>query len=152
MKPKIIDFVGPGQTSRIPKEEIPPEDRLEEPVTFYAPFHKYFMVRLDQPLPPKQTKAKTKNRVFEKLLRKELELVGRDSEMPYQDKLAVTVTVCGPESYVQHVDLDNMVKAVLDCLNGIFFIDDRQVFELQASKHVRADSSVSVGILRLELV
>lgn len=31
-------------------------------------------------------------------------------------------------------DLDNHVKAVLDALNGICFIDDRQVTEIHAQK------------------
>jgi hypothetical protein len=36
MKPRMLDFLREGQTSSIPTEEIPEEDRLEAPATFYS--------------------------------------------------------------------------------------------------------------------
>ena len=33
-----------------------------------------------------------------------------------------------------NADIDNYIKAILDSLNGVYFIDDRQVVEIFASK------------------
>ncbi|WP_027702830.1 RusA family crossover junction endodeoxyribonuclease [Metaclostridioides mangenotii] len=43
-------------------------------------------------------------------------------------------------------DIDNMVKAVLDGLNGKAYKDDRYVCELHASKHYSNEPSIEVII------
>lgn len=37
-------------------------------------------------------------------------------------------------------DVDNCAKAVLDALNGVCYLDDRQVIDLHISKHYTAES------------
>lgn len=41
-------------------------------------------------------------------------------------------------------DIDNLVKTVLDALNGVCWVDDHQVMEISASKHVESDEPLSV--------
>lgn len=43
-------------------------------------------------------------------------------------------------------DLDNMVKAVLDALNGVAFDDDSKIWFIKASKEYAEEPSVWVGI------
>ena len=43
-------------------------------------------------------------------------------------------------------DLDNMVKSVLDALNGIAFVDDSKVWCINACKEYAEEPSVWVGI------
>lgn len=40
----------------------------------------------------------------------------------------------GYESHIKKPDIDNLVKAVLDALNGVAFDDDNQICELHAHK------------------
>lgn len=50
-------------------------------------------------------------------------------------------------------DLDNLVKAVLDALNGVLYVDDAQIVIITAEKHRAADGegpSTSVRIDRVE--
>lgn len=52
-------------------------------------------------------------------------------------------------------DLDNLVKAVLDALNGVLWLDDAQVVLLSAAKHRAADGegpSTSVRVQPVEEV
>ena len=45
-------------------------------------------------------------------------------------------------------DVDNMVKAIADALNGVAYVDDRQVTREHAGKVLRADvDRVSVAVL-----
>lgn len=43
-------------------------------------------------------------------------------------------------------DIDNIAKIILDALNGIAWIDDKQVYALEISKIWGAEESVLVGI------
>lgn len=47
-------------------------------------------------------------------------------------------------------DTDNVVKAVLDALNGIAYADDKNVVELYAVKKYSTESSVVVRLYELE--
>jgi Holliday junction resolvase RusA-like endonuclease len=55
-----------------------------------------------------------------------------------------------PISCTTRPDLDNYVKFVLDALNGVFWIDDAQVFSLYASKTYSSNPSVLVSIVEIE--
>jgi len=47
-------------------------------------------------------------------------------------------------------DTDNVVKAVLDALNGVAYADDKNVVELYAVKKYSTESSVVVRLYELE--
>lgn len=46
-------------------------------------------------------------------------------------------------------DLDNICKAVLDGLNGVAFLDDKQIVDLRARKIFSAAPSLSVRVYRV---
>ena len=46
-----------------------------------------------------------------------------------------------------NVDLDNYQKAILDSLNGILYLDDRQVVEIWAVKQWAEIPKITVGII-----
>jgi Holliday junction resolvase RusA-like endonuclease len=91
---------------------------------------------------------KERYRPFVEALRKEVELLGRDPDMPYRERLDVVIAINGPKEYVLRVDLDNMVKTLLDCVKGILFVDDKQVFHIEASKHVQEPPGILFGVRR----
>jgi Holliday junction resolvase RusA-like endonuclease len=43
-------------------------------------------------------------------------------------------------------DTDNIAKSILDSLNGIAFLDDKQVVKLEVEKYYAANASVVVTI------
>jgi Holliday junction resolvase RusA-like endonuclease len=48
----------------------------------------------------------------------------------------VVISVSATEKRFKEVDVDNLAKCVLDCLNGIAFEDDSQVVTLICNKHI----------------
>lgn len=50
----------------------------------------------------------------------------------------------------EKADIDNLVKAVLDGLNGVAFLDDKQVYKIVAEKKWADSSSVDVMIFERE--
>lgn len=42
--------------------------------------------------------------------------------------------VVGETKHTKKSDLDNLIKNLFDCMNGIVFVDDKQVFKLDAVK------------------
>jgi Holliday junction resolvase RusA-like endonuclease len=150
VKPRMLDFLREGQISSIPPVEIPEEDRLEKPATFYTVgWEKFFIAILETPLPTGQMRnRKERYRPFVEALRAQVELLGRDPDMPYKERLDVLISINGPKEYVQRVDLDNMVKTLLDCVKGILFVDDKQVFNIEASKHIQEPPGILFGVRR----
>ena len=54
------------------------------------------------------------------------------------------------ENYIRPTikpDVDNVVKAILDGLNGLAYKDDKQVFQLVAMKRYAADPRVDVALV-----
>lgn len=49
-------------------------------------------------------------------------------------------------------DTDNIAKSILDSLNGIAYLDDKQVVNLQVEKYYAETSSVSVKIEEIEKI
>lgn len=135
----MLDFISEGQVSSVPPNDIPNEDKLETPVRFSIEgWDKSFIAILESPLPTGQMKPrKERYRPFVNALREKVELLGRDADMPYRERLDVRISINGPKEYVQRVDLDNMVKTLLDCVKGILFVDDNQVFHIEASKSIQ---------------
>jgi Holliday junction resolvase RusA-like endonuclease len=54
-------------------------------------------------------------------------------------KLAVAVTICFFRENARRADLDNLVKSVLDPIQGIVIEDDSQVWILHAEKAIDRD-------------
>lgn len=48
-------------------------------------------------------------------------------------------------------DLDNRVKAILDALNGVYYVDDIQVAELHSKMLYGVESEVHVAVHKLEV-
>ena len=51
---------------------------------------------------------------------------------------------------VEKADIDNLVKAVLDGLNGVAFLDDKQVYKIVAEKKWADSNSVDVMIFEYD--
>lgn len=56
---------------------------------------------------------------------------------------------CGYVHHTARPDLDNVVKAAKDSMNGIVWLDDAQVVELWASKHYNDVPSVTITVVEL---
>ena len=70
---------------------------------------------------------------------------------PYKKpiKLEVMISISMTETRLEEADVDNLTKAVLDCLTGLVFEDDSQVMNIFASKYVHPEiprNSVFVGV------
>ncbi len=52
----------------------------------------------------------------------------------------------GLQLHAKKPDLDNLIKLVLDALNGVFWEDDKQIIEVCASKHYDDDPGTLVRI------
>ena len=57
--------------------------------------------------------------------------------------------LAGEEKPTKKPDIDNLVKLVLDALNGVFFADDKQVVELEAVKKYGEVSKTTIAITEL---
>jgi len=53
----------------------------------------------------------------------------------FKKKLAIRFELFLPHDYIKRVDIDNVAKTVLDCMNKLVFKDDRQVYALDVIKH-----------------
>ena len=50
------------------------------------------------------------------------------------------------ELFTKHLDLDNLVKAVTDGMNGVMYKDDSQIIGLTAGKHYGKKDYVDVKV------
>jgi Holliday junction resolvase RusA-like endonuclease len=81
------------------------------------------------------TDAKTRD--FEEKLRFHAFLLWRNS--PIEEKIACKIRFCFQKKrnefyHSKKPDLDNLIKALLDGLNGIVFKDDAQIWSIDAQK------------------
>ena len=80
-----------------------------------------------------------------------------DESHPYKkpQQLEVLIGVNMSTKRLKNVDIDNLAKCILDCLNGIIYEDDSQIASLTASKNVMEDnivpqlSGVWIGVRKL---
>ena len=54
----------------------------------------------------------------------------------FKGRLKVKVNLFFADNRIR--DIDNYFKSIFDCLKGFLFIDDDQIFELEATKHIGA--------------
>lgn len=102
------------------------------------------------------TRRKDKNslkeftEVFQELIQGQL-----TNEHPYKRnvKLEVIISIQTDLSRIKEVDIDNQVKAILDCLNGLVYEDDSQIVNILARKETNLANSitqaVSVGVRKI---
>lgn len=100
-----------------------------------------------------------KTRKYEKLIRDSWEhgileadslMIDMEFVMPIPQSLSKkkqTELVATP--HTKKPDLDNLVKAVLDALNGVAFVDDSRISNINASKEYGREPSVWIGIHRV---
>lgn len=50
------------------------------------------------------------------------------------------------DPYTSRPDLDNIIKAILDGLNGVAYVDDAQVYAIYSKKTYAESSSVTVSV------
>lgn len=65
---------------------------------------------------------------------------------PSWPKYRRAAALAGTEPHTSRPDADNVVKIVLDALNGIVWRDDAQVVRITASKHYSAAPGVMVAV------
>jgi Holliday junction resolvase RusA-like endonuclease len=76
-------------------------------------------------------------------------------EHPYKREvpLELVISVSMNERRAREVDIDNLVKAVVDCMKGIVFEDDTQIVKILASKDVNSFGPLNgllVGLRKLD--
>src|SRR5690606_10934815 len=87
---------------------------------------------------------------FKELLRENL-----TEEHPYKKEipLELIITVSMSEKRLREVDIDNLAKAVIDCMKGLIFEDDHQVVKILASKDVNSFlplNGLLIGLRKLD--
>jgi Holliday junction resolvase RusA-like endonuclease len=90
----------------------------------------------DFPVPTSQTRSKEAKIEFRKRIWDMLDSI-KTPKWPYKNRLTITVEVRGSESYIQRIDLDNTLKILLDTLKTKVFVDDRQIYSIMATKHIK---------------
>lgn len=66
------------------------------------------------------------------------ETMGWEAKKQYKGKALGCEIILDIDFYVPNnmSDLDNLLKATIDCLTGILWIDDRQIVEILARKYI----------------
>lgn len=122
------------------------ENRLPRKTTFKPnPIIDEFLLIPLIEIPTKQEKYKRliwnfylkrsidKNKEFETFIRAKL-LKEKQHNWPLKDLLEVYISITGKKSRINIVDIDNLLKSVLDCLNGIVYNDDKQIIQVIGRK------------------
>lgn len=60
--------------------------------------------------------------------------------------------LAGIERPEKKPDIDNIIKAVADGMNGVVWVDDSQIVELACSKHYALEPYVSVNVTSADMV
>ncbi len=85
---------------------------------------------------------------FENALRAEIEVF---MPVPKSDsKKKRELKLSGKIRPTMKPDNDNIAKSVLDALNGLAYVDDKQIVELKANKYYGAEAYVRVKLVELE--
>lgn len=127
-------------------DDIPTKQDKFKPVKYINPTHeneKGETVRITDELYVVNEKKKLGQQNFEFNLKKEV-ITELDNSHPYKkpEPLEVVIAVNMTSKRLLTVDIDNLVKCILDCLNGLVYEDDSQIVNIIARKNVIEDSFV----------
>jgi Holliday junction resolvase RusA-like endonuclease len=91
---------------------------------------------------------------FTKLFQENLESI-KEEELPYKKDIMVEViiSVYTTEKRFKTVDVDNLAKAILDCLKGIIFEEDSQLVNLLVKKYVhqkKPKDGLFIGVRKIK--
>jgi len=92
----------------------------------------------DFPVPTSQTKSKERIIEFKQRVNELLEFSKRDN-WPHKSRLTITVEIKGSKTYINRIDIDNVLKLLFDIFKKKVFVDDKQIFSIMASKLIVED-------------
>lgn len=73
------------------------------------------------------------NKEFEAFIRAKLQ-EEKSEEWPLKGNLEVYVAVSAKAKRIKQIDIDNILKSVFDCLNGVVYKDDSQILQVLGRK------------------
>jgi len=84
-----------------------------------------------------------------------LEIVKGDSNFPIKNpqKVEAILRISMDEKRLNLVDVDNLTKSILDCMNGLVFEDDSQVLNILARKDINPIAplnSLMIGVRKIK--
>ena len=89
----------------------------------------------DFPVPTSQTRNAKAKADFKERVNKLLD-GAEQKNWPHKGRVIVNVEIKGSKSYINRIDIDNVLKLLLDILKTRVFVDDKQVFSLMATKFI----------------
>ena len=113
-----------------------------EPVPKARP--RAYVTRGPRPFAKVYTPAKTVEAERAVALSVKQEATRRGAQLPTADTLSVSVDFLCSRKPGRRADLDNLVKLVLDALNGIVWKDDAQIVSLHATRRLATDGACTV--------
>lgn len=116
---------------------------------FYNPIYDEVMIIRSNIRIPAKTRRKTRhyNKAKDLMIKSMKE--HRENKYFYTGKILVCMQICGSEKYLKNVDIDNVVKYMLDVMTGIIYKNDKQVFILVADKSFANKNACIVGFKML---
>jgi Holliday junction resolvase RusA-like endonuclease len=98
-------------------------------------------------------KGKGNHKEFEEKFKEQIkENLTDEHPYPKEVKLEVIVSVSMDQKRLNAVDIDNLIKSVLDCFNGLVYEDDSQIVSIYGIKDVNSlipINALMVGIRKL---
>ncbi|MCE9540050.1 MAG: RusA family crossover junction endodeoxyribonuclease [Bacteroidetes bacterium] len=91
-------------------------------------------------------KSVDKNKKFETLIKEKLS-EEKSKEWPLTGLLEVFISITAKKSRINKVDIDNLLKSILDCLNGVVYKDDSQIIQVIGRKFTSEDISVENSLM-----
>lgn len=127
-------------------EDIPTKQDSFKPVTFLnlrCDDEKGNRVNVKDNLYIVNEKKRDGRKKFEEMLKTQIK-ENLNENHPYKkpQQLEVVIGINTTTKRFKEVDIDNLVKCILDCFNGLIYEDDSQIASIIASKDVIKDSIV----------
>lgn len=136
-------------------------DKIPTKQDWYEPMEGFDLVLVEDGIETKlddyDLYVKKRGKDVVKIFKKRLQDLVRENlkpEHPYKkpEPLEVIIDVSMEEKRLQEVDIDNLMKAILDSLNGLVYEDDSQIVSLLATKNVNGYFPINgllIGVRRL---